>query len=420
MTIEFLPGDARYRDVTPQLIRSLTLCYSVEGSIAYWTLPTDALGGKLLKALSKAGSSICVDLQSPTKLRHLAEYTQELAKTRDKPTIYLHVEKQAARKGEDVASLLHTKLLLFNMGNQAWEIWIGSHNFTNRALYGDNLEAGVRIVGRSDEAQFAPLLNDVKTYLQYIRSHCQPFDSSQLTQYESLQGSLDDKSLIERLKAQIKQSNIIVHRVLTIKSKAADQLANQTIILMGNLPEELSAIRFRNRGGTPVYVRAKDIDTGIVYTYKAFLRANDSIDNVPSSDVRFNQRRWALRQVNRKNERTKPPTLQELRDVDTELIKTNKYYVNVQIVGQEAPSTNVDYYTYPETDLSKLWRISPEGNFRPRLQITGYNDSSTPEVKPPMRLVPVANAEELTQVQPIVWGDNFEDRPLDKQVLVFK
>ena len=420
MTIEFLPVNPRQRDVSPLLVRSLTSCFSVEGSIAFWTLPIDALGGKLLNALRRADSTFCVDMQWPTDFKKLARYAKVIRENRESPALYICLRKSPARDRNDVVSLLHTKLLLFNMGNRQWEIWIGSHNFTGNALQGRNLEAGIRIVGQADEPQFGTLLNQVQTYLRYIRTLCLPFDPDQLTYYQTMRGEVDATALIAQLKAMINESNIIVRRVLSLQCELADRLANQTIILLGNLTEELAAIRFRNRGGSPVAVRVKDVNTGQVYTYKAYLRANDLINNEPSIDVSFNQRRWAVRQVRIKGEAIAPPILQQARNVDAQLIRSNSYYVNVEILEQESGHAYIDYYTYPETDTAKLWRTEYEDvTGQVQLDYTLSPDQLLKDNDTFVSQVPVERAEELASIRPSVWTEDFEDGLLEKRIIVF-
>lgn len=416
MIIKFLPDDKRRRDVSPALRQVLINCRSVTGSVAFWTLPTDALGGHLLNALCKSGSWICVDLHI-TNLKRLADYVTVIQQTRLEPALYLYVKKHSTQNRDEVASLLHTKLLLFDIGNGRSEIWVGSHNFTRQALHGGNLEAGIRVIGQDDEPEFRALLNQVKEYLACIKNNCWAFDPAKLTLYESLRGDLDDKNLVGRLKAMIQESEIIVSRVLTLNSAPADRLSNQTIILMGNLTEELSAIRFRNRGGSLVILRVRDINTGRIYTYRALLRANDLIDNVPSFDVSFNQRRWAVRTVSVKGEAIKPPLLQQVRNVDAKLIRSNRYYVNVEIQELAGNDGSIDYFTYPETDTTKLWCFESSddiGRTNWAFPLTQLEDG------PLFTLVPVDRAEALADIRPIEWGEGFRDGLLDKQIIVFK
>ncbi|GAB3049009.1 phospholipase D-like domain-containing protein [Spirosoma pulveris] len=420
MNIEFLPEDVRHRDVTPQLIRSLTSCYSVEGSIAFWTLGVDALSGKLLQALSRAGSAVYVDMQWPTNFGKLAQYVEKLNKTRATPVFYICLRKHQGDARNEVVSLLHTKILLFNLGDRQWEIWIGSHNFTEQALRGRNLEGSIRITGKADEPQFGTLIKQVRAYLDYIRNLCEPFDPNKIIFYEVLRGDIDKEGLKERfareLAARIAVEEILISRVLSLRSENAHDLSDQTIIILGNLFDELSIIRQRNRGGSPVFLRVKDSKTGAIFTYEGRMRAFDNIDNFPSSNVSFNQRRWAVRTVSYKGEKITPPLLKPAQDVGQNLIETNRYYVNVEIV-RLIEEEFIGYYTYPETDTKKLWRPQREPRTPVDFDPLTYARKSVGPVAP-VSLVPVEDAEELASIRPINWTKDFIDGILERRVIV--
>ena len=421
MTIEFLPGDLHHRDITPQLARSLTHCYTVEGSIAFWTLGIDALSGKLLQALYRSGSTICVDMQWPTNYRKLAQYVEQIEKKCSTPAVYICLRKHPGDARNEAVSLLHTKILLFDLGDRQWEIWIGSHNFTVQALQGRNLEGSIRITGKADEPQFGTLLNQVRTYLEYIRSLCEPFDPNKINFYEVLRGDIDKDGLKDRfareLAVQIVVEEILISRVLSLQSEEAHDLAGQTIIILGNLFDELSLIRQRNRGGSPVFLRVKDSQTGAVFTYEGRMRAFDNIDNFPSSDVSFNRRRWAIRTVSKKGEEIAPPLLRPAQDVGQNLIEASRYYVNVEIV-RLMEKEFIGYYTYPETDTKKLWHLRREHRTAVDFEPFAYTGKSAEPVAP-VSLVPVEDAEELASIRPIDWTRDFVDGLLERRIIVF-
>ena len=422
MTIEFLPGDIRHRDVTPLLMRSLTSCYSVEGSIAFWTLPVDVLAGRLLSSLAKSSSTICVDMQEPTNFRRLSQFVEKLRETRLTPVFYICLRKNpGSNRSSEVVSLLHTKILLFNLGNNQWEVWIGSHNFTLQALQGRNLEGSIRIVGKADDPQFSVLLSQVRTYLDYIRNLCEPFDPAKITYYETLRGDINKEELKARLgrelAAQIAIEEIIISRVLTLQSKDAHNLADETIIILGNLFDELSIIRQRNRGGSPVFLRVKDSETGLIFTYEGRMRAFDNIDNFPSSNVSFNKRRWAVRTVTHKGEEITPPLLRPAQNVGQDLIKTNRYYVNVEVV-QLIENEFIGYYSYPETDTTVLWRPQREPDEYMDIGFITQNRMAS-ERRGPVSLVPVDQAEELASIRPLDWSGDFIDGLLERRIIVF-
>ena len=424
MTIEFLPSDIRNRDITKRLGDSLINCRSVVGSIAYWTLGTKAINNTILQALSKPSSSMCVDLQWPTDLKKIAAFVNNLRICTAAPVMHICLRKNLYSR--EVVSKLHTKLLVFDMGDGNWEIWTGSHNFTESALNGSNLEATVCIHGRIDDLQFERLLYGVQNYLTGILHFCEPFDPQKLAYYEALQGKANGKDIIDA-------EHIIIAHVLSLQSELANQLAGQTIILLGNLQEELAYIRSRNQGRKqPVYLRVKDIHSGLIYTYEAQIRPNDLIDNASSSNVSFNDRRWATRNASNTGEAITPPILQQKTNVSTQIIRENKYYVNIELKRMFEEGIRITYYTYPEVKSTKLWRVvddfQQDSNFNLFSLVEKKNiierDGNFSRRKTKKRasrsLIPVENAEKLMRVSRIEWTDNFKDGLFDKQIIAFE
>ncbi len=423
MNINFLPSNIVDRNITGRLQVSLETCKSVTGSIAYWSLGIGAINHQLLRALGKPNSSMCVDLQWPTDLKNIAGIVNSLREYTDIPVMYICLRKNLYSR--ETVSKLHTKLLVFDMGDGNWEIWTGSHNFTDAALKGGNLEAMILIQGHVDDPQFEQILCEVQDYLTGILRFCEPFDPQKIAYYEALRGTPNDKNLVNA-------QDYVIARVLSLRSELADQLAGETIILLGNLSEELSHIQSRNRGGSEVYLRIKDIDSGIVYTYKAKIRPSDLIDNASSSNVSFNDRRWAVRKASRKGQSIAPPILQDKINVDNRLIRDNKYYINIELKELIEKNIHVTYYTYPDVKQTALWREEADFQSEPDFdlhlllgQANSIMDSKyLTERKTKKRanhsLVPVENAVELTRARPIEWTDHFEDGLFDKQIIVFE
>jgi hypothetical protein len=61
---------------------------------------------------------------------------------------------------------------LFDYPEEPDELWVGSHNWTARALTGVNIEASLRVRLTSDSKLYA----DAANFLTEIRAHCVPFD----------------------------------------------------------------------------------------------------------------------------------------------------------------------------------------------------------------------------------------------------
>ncbi len=212
--------------------------------------------------------------------------------------------------------------------------------------------------------------------------------------------------------------DIIISHVLTFQSESADKLANQTIILLGNMVQELKLISSRNQTQAPVHIRVKDISTGIDYTYKAYLRASDRIDNRFSSNVSFYQRRWATRKVTQKGGAISPPRLNAARDIGNDIISQNQYYVNIDI--DSLVNGNINYYTYPQTDTSKLWVTRRGRDIIEELYLpfSDFIQLLRPEKSYIKYLVPAEDAERKTTFHPLVWGHGFVDGLLEKRIIV--
>ena len=79
--------------------------------------------------------------------------------------------------------LLHAKMLLFWANDGTAELWVGSHNWTKRALLGLNVEASlvVRL------AQSSPLFTAAADYLAHMKAIAEPFDLAKVDVYKQLQ-----------------------------------------------------------------------------------------------------------------------------------------------------------------------------------------------------------------------------------------
>ncbi len=410
MTIDLLPSSPTNRSVYDLLADTLSNCQSVRGSIAFWTLPVGALGRQLFSALCRPESSICVDFHIPTNFDHLTDFVQQIRGHRVSPSLFVFLKKAVKSNNSDSPVMLHTKILLFDMGNQNWQIWIGSHNFTGNALHGLNLEGSICIKGSSDEPGFCDLLIKIKSYLIYIQSLCEHFDPERVPVYKSLRGEDVDINIADSL----------IRRILTLQSEAANSLAGQTIILLGNLREELGSIRSKNRGGSLVLLRVRDVITKKQYTYEAYLRATDYVDNVASSDVVFKQRRWAYREIEKKSQKISPPFLQPSQDVDNQLIERSGYYVNIQIIGLVNKGEKVSYFTYPETNSDNLWEPVRRFAEETHVSMPDFDDHFRNADADFAYQVPRQDVEELISISPIEWTDDFIDGILEKQIVVFE
>jgi hypothetical protein len=117
--------------------------------------------------------------------------------------------------------LLHTKMLLFDRSDGAAELWVGSHNWTGRALSGLNIEATL-VVQLSREER---LYQQVASFLDTVReSHCLAFDENLMEWYRWLQRNRGEKtSPLVRVGARVPEA--LEGQKLTIFGKAEGDLA---------------------------------------------------------------------------------------------------------------------------------------------------------------------------------------------------
>lgn len=425
MTVDFLPAVATSRSIASEFKAALQTCQSVTGCVAFWTLAPDAFGGALVSALSKPGSSVCVDFQKPTDFEKLTAWHHQLSFARPDPVVHLCVRQSTTLRSEqDSIGLLHTKIWLFDLGDGQYDVWVGSHNATRSAMEGFNLEGTVRVSGHASEPEFLPLLERVGVYLSYIREQCRPFNPNDVVLYQSLRGEVNETLLNTLLREtlfgkRIAIESILIGRVLSFQGDNVGNLAGQTLILLGNLTRELSYIRSLNRGGSAVYVRILERGTQVQHHYEGRIRPSDFIDNEFSKNVAFNQRRWAVRRASRVGQATEPPVLNDVRDVNRQLIHGNRYYLNVELTRHLAvEGQEVWYYSYPETDPSRLWRtVLPEERYRP-LEDFGFPVSNVYGSELHPFQIPVVNAEELVRLRPVPWSQVVADQLLERRFVV--
>ena len=126
--------------VQGRLAASIARADLLQASIAYWTIDPALLGTALTKKISSPNGFLCVDLHRPTDIDALA------ALVRNQAHVLLYCEDiptYEADGGKEPPYLLHTKMLLFWSRNNPAELWVASHNWTPRAIFGLNVESSL-------------------------------------------------------------------------------------------------------------------------------------------------------------------------------------------------------------------------------------------------------------------------------------
>lgn len=220
MDIEVLPALEDPRTFCERLNQSIQSATTLRATVAFWTAEPNLISDRLPSLLSQPDSCLCVDLHLPTDIDQLANLVDQNANVR------IHLRKLEGgtefRNKEMPAHLLHAKTLLFDLPNDKAELWIGSHNWTRRALLGINVELSAII----QLSQDSDLYRDVKEKLNSIAKLCTEFDQNDIDYYKWLQGlSEDSKPLID------------------LEGEQAGTLAGSEIAIFGTNREDFKKIK---------------------------------------------------------------------------------------------------------------------------------------------------------------------------------
>jgi hypothetical protein len=295
-----LTPDWENPDVRPGLANCLKKAKLLRSAVAYWTVPPDFVHQFLADRLSEPDGFLCVDIHLPTDIDQLASLVRRGASVR------IFCEDITAFRNEET-HLIHTKMLLFWMPDRTAELWIGSHNWTRRALVGGNVEASL-IVRMPDSSA---LFSSAVLYLEKIKRICQPFDLTRIEFYKNLQ------------RQQIEDAK----KALEIEAADADSLQGSVITVFGTDPDELGEIAALRRvyvsvfeesgNGEHIYL-AKVIQVGIMPNYAS-----------AATGLSFAARRYAFRRG-----RTFPKLL-SISEVGQDVLRDANYFVVLDVQEYE-------------------------------------------------------------------------------------
>jgi len=190
--IEFIPPSPQ-QSVLCKINELIEKSIEIKALVCYWTIPHEVLHGSFPEKIGGDGF-IVIDIHEPTNVDSL----DPLAKTGS--NIFLHLYKATGTSEfpgtkKLPSYLMHSKIFFFKIDNQKAIIWIGSHNATNRALQGGNIESSVLVTTslRSDFCQ------SVISFLEQVKVRCDKFDSSLINYYKWIQGYSNERKIIELL-----------------------------------------------------------------------------------------------------------------------------------------------------------------------------------------------------------------------------
>ncbi len=139
------------------------------------------------RALAHESGFLCVDLHQPTDVDALARLVAKGS------NVYLYCEDITTYTDagqREPPYLVHTKMLLYWSEDRTAERWVGSHNWTNRAIQGLNVESSL-VVKVQDSSN---LLCEAAGYLGKIRQMSERFDVSKVDFYKQLQRNMSQST----------------------------------------------------------------------------------------------------------------------------------------------------------------------------------------------------------------------------------
>lgn len=242
-----------------RLQHSIRAATRMRAAVAFWTVGPNEVSNELANRLAMSDSFLCVDLHLPTSVDQLVTLDAHIrAVDASGQHLFLHLHKiegQTEAWGSNKhlpENLLHTKALLFDFDDGTAEVWIGSHNWTRRALVGINIEASVVTTISRD----CSLYVQTSQMLEQIRASCEPFDASLADYYRWLQEA---------------QGTV---PVIILEGQQADSIANSELKLFGT--SALDFPQFR-QVGRQIFLLILDAETRRQYLYRADIAtASDS------------------------------------------------------------------------------------------------------------------------------------------------
>ncbi|MEG4588972.1 hypothetical protein QUA54_27700 [Microcoleus sp. MOSTC5] len=172
-----------HKSVKPRLNELIHQAECLQMSVAYWTISETYFSSDLVKLLTKKDSFACIDISHPTNITEVCKIADSTNNN-----IYFYTKSLVKDNSQEQTSymanhLLHSKILLFDLPDKKASIWIGSHNWTNRALSGINIETSVEILVDRNEI----IYQQVKDLLVKIKHECHKVNSELEEVYKNVQ-----------------------------------------------------------------------------------------------------------------------------------------------------------------------------------------------------------------------------------------
>jgi hypothetical protein len=180
MPIEFF-DDEPQQQFEPELRRLMAGAHRVDAAIAFVTAHGARVLGDTLNANPQLACRLVVSVRFPTNLTEVARLAD-----RTPGRVFIHTGFRDPREEGAERGQFHSKVVLIERDADQRTIIVGSHNWTQNALAGHNLEAATIIHCREGE----PFLAGVREHIERCIRQSEPFDPLRLRFYQAVQADL--------------------------------------------------------------------------------------------------------------------------------------------------------------------------------------------------------------------------------------
>lgn len=287
--------------VREALTAALSRSTRLQAGIGYWTIDPALLGPGLVQALQHESGFACVDLHPPTEVEALATLARQGGRVQ---VYYEDIPTYTDQGRKEPPCLLHAKMLLFWANNGTAELWVGSHNWTKRAILGLNVEASL-VVRLKDSS---PLFAAASEYLARMRGISEPFDVAKVDFYKQVQ-----RKLAQRLSP-----------VMELEAEDGASAGDTTITVFGTDVEDLRRLGTVRR---EIHVALLDPTSSAQSLYPATILHSGLLaaSDAAAGGISFTPRRVAYRQGQHL------AALQPVGPVDQTVLNTAEYFVTVRL-----------------------------------------------------------------------------------------
>ncbi len=153
----------------------------VEGAVAFVTRFGVERWLELLNLPDPSETRLVVSVRFPTALAELCRLEPKMAGKLFIHTGYSEPHEERADRGQ-----FHSKIVVIEYGDGKAAVVIGSHNWTENALCGINMEAAVILRGQANE----PVVVEARRHIAECAARSEPFDPNRLRYYQTIQSKL--------------------------------------------------------------------------------------------------------------------------------------------------------------------------------------------------------------------------------------